>query len=45
MGLQSRGYITFNYTRLSGLAATKEVFAENVKRVHYQAFKVPFTGS
>jgi hypothetical protein len=29
--------------RMSSLAATKEAFAENLKRVHwYQAIKVPF---
>jgi hypothetical protein len=32
---------------VSSLAATKEAFAENVKRVNYmyQAIKGPFTGS
>jgi hypothetical protein len=43
MGPQNRGRITFNYTET--LAATKEAFEENVKKVHYQATKVPFTGS
>jgi hypothetical protein len=45
MGPPSRGQITFNYTET--LDATKDAFAESVKRVHYQAscIKVPFTGS
>jgi hypothetical protein len=31
--------------KLSSLAATKEAFAENLKRVYYHAIKVLFTGS
>jgi hypothetical protein len=45
MGLQSRGTLLSTTPRLSSLAATKKVFAGKVKGVHYQAFKMPFTGS
>jgi hypothetical protein len=39
------GYITFNYTETVQSCCNKEAFAENVKGVHCQAMKVPFTGS
>jgi hypothetical protein len=45
MGLQSRGTLPSTTLRLSSLAATKQAFAENVKRVNNQAIKVPFNGS
>jgi hypothetical protein len=37
MGLQAGGTLPSTTLRLSSLAATMEAFAENVKRVHYQA--------
>jgi hypothetical protein len=39
MSPQNREHINFSTLRLYGLAPTKEVFAENVKRIHYQAIR------
>jgi hypothetical protein len=45
LALKAGGTLPLTTTRLSNLAATKEIFAENVKSVHYQGIKALFTGS